>query len=197
MNLDLDKALPLARYAGEAPPIILDNIIEEENIRINASAVLHKGPSNDMRVLTCYLDRSSGKWVEASRASHPFISINVTKINPHQNNKKESDTKKLCLMADSGAMCTLLNFETVKSMGIVPESLETSQVSITSVNGKLLQSQTRQMHTKIVNPRNKAESWERVYVSPKVEISLVSKDCLIRLGIIDPKQFLSDTEVRS
>ena len=79
-------------------------------------------------------------------------------------------------MADSGAMCTLLNFETVKSMGIVPESLETSRVSITRVIGKQLQSQTRQMLVKIVNPRNKAESWERVYISPEVEISLVSKD---------------------
>ena len=31
-DLDWEKALPLSRYAGEAPPIILDNIIEEENI---------------------------------------------------------------------------------------------------------------------------------------------------------------------
>lgn len=53
------------------------------------------------------------------------------------------------------------------------------------------------MHIKIVNPHNKAESWERVYVSPEVEISLVSKDCLVRLGVIDPTQFLSDKEVKS
>ena len=78
-----------------------------------------------------------------------------------------------------------------------PEKLEASTVCITGVNGKQLQSQTRQMHVKIVNPRNKAESWEGVYGSPEVEISLVSKDCLVRLGIIDPTQFLSDKEVSS
>ena len=78
-------------------------------------------------------------------------------------------------MADSGAMCSLLNFETVKSMGLDPEKLDVSSVSITGVNGKKLQSQTRQMHVKIVNSRNNAESWEKVYVSPEIKISLLSK----------------------
>ena len=63
-------------------------------------------------------------------------------------------------MADSGVMCTLLNFETVKSMGIDPEKLEASTVCITRVNVQELKSQTREMHVKIVNPHNKAESWE-------------------------------------
>ena len=100
-------------------------------------------------------------------------------------------------MADSGAMCTLLNHETVRQMGIDPETLETSSVSITGVNGKKLQSQTRQMHVKIVNSKNKAESWEKVYVSQEIKQSLLSKDCLIRLKVINPKHFLSDSEVRS
>ena len=39
-------------------------------------------------------------------------------------------------MADSGAMCSLLNYETVEKMGIDPESLDISAVSITGVNGK-------------------------------------------------------------
>ena len=103
----------------------------------------------------------------------------------------------MCLMADSGAMCTLMTHDTVKTMVIDPEKLEVSSVSITGVNGKRLQSQTRQMHLKIVNPRNQVESWERVYVSPEIELSLVSKDCLVRLGIIDPTMFLSDKEVKS
>ena len=62
---------------------------------------------------------------------------------------------------------------------------------------KKLQSQTRQMHVKIVNSRNKAESWEKVYVSNEIKVSLLSKDCLVRLRVIDPTQFLSDSEVRS
>ena len=100
-------------------------------------------------------------------------------------------------MADSGAMCSLLNHETVKQMGIDPETLQTSSVSITGVNGKKLQSQTRQMHVKIVNSKNKAESWEKVYVSPEIKQSLLSKDCLVRLKVIDPTQFLTDSEVSS
>ena len=48
------------------------------------------------------------------------------------------------------------------------------------------------MHVKIVNPPNQAESWERIYVSPELEMSLISKDCMIRLGILDPKQFLTE-----
>ena len=100
-------------------------------------------------------------------------------------------------MADSGAMCSLLNHETVEKMGIDPESLDKSSVSITGVNGKKLKSQTRQMHVKIVNTKNRAESWEKVYVSSEIKTSLLSKDCLIRLRVIDPTQFLSDSEVRS
>ena len=91
-DLNWEKASHLTRYEGEAPPIILDNIIEEEKISINASAAVRRAPSSDMKVLTCYLDKASGKWVEARRASHPFISVNITKINPHRNNKRESDT---------------------------------------------------------------------------------------------------------
>ena len=53
------------------------------------------------------------------------------------------------------------------------------------------------MHVKIVNNKNGVESWEKLYVSPEIKISLLSKDCLIRLKVIDPNQFLSDTEVRS
>ena len=82
-------------------------------------------------------------------------------------------------------------------MGINPENLETSNVTITGVNGKQLQSQTRQMHVRIVNTSNQQESWEKVYVSEEIKISLVSKDCLIRLKILDPTLFLSDKEVRS
>ena len=62
---------------------------------------------------------------------------------------------------------------------------------------KHFQSQTRQMHVKIVNSKNKAESWEKVYVSPEIKVSLLSKDCLMRLKVIDPNQFLSDSEVKS
>merc|ERR1712015_386055 len=103
----------------------------------------------------------------------------------------------LAMMADSGAMCSLLNYETVKQMGLDPEKLEKSAVSITGVDGKRLQSQTCQMHVRIVNSKTKAESWEKVYVSPDVKVSLLSKDCLIRLKVLDPSQFLSDSELKS
>ena len=65
--------------------------------------------------------------------------------------KCEDYSANLCLMAESGAICSLLNFASVRSMGLDPEDLELSNVSITGVNGKKLQSQTRQMHVKIVN----------------------------------------------
>merc|ERR1712015_248876 len=53
------------------------------------------------------------------------------------------------------------------------------------------------MRVKIVNSKNKVESWEKVYVSPEINISLLSKDCLVRLIVIDPTQFFTDTEVKS
>ena len=53
------------------------------------------------------------------------------------------------------------------------------------------------MHVKIVNPRNRAESWERIYASRDLDMSLISKACMIRLGILDPSLFISEREARS
>ena len=93
-------------------------------------------PSNRLSVLTSYYDHKTDKWYEDNRASHPFISVDVTKINPMKRNKCKDYTANLHLMADSGAMCSLLNYDAVRGMGIVPENLELSNVSITGVNGK-------------------------------------------------------------
>ena len=98
--------------------------------------------------------------------------------------------------AESGAMCSLLNFEAVRAMGLDPEKLEKSHVSITGVNGRKLESQTRQICLKIVNNKTGTESWEKVYVSPEIKTSLLSKDCLVRLKVIDPTQFLEEDEVQ-
>ena len=142
-SLNWEKVLPMVRYPNEAPPIILDNIDEVTDMNVcNNEIKLRDVPSTrDLSVLTSHYDSSTGKWLESRRASHPFISVKMTKICPAENNKDTSLTTTLCLMADSGAMCSLLNHETVKKMGIDPESLEKSNVSITGVNGKKLQSQ--------------------------------------------------------
>ena len=52
------------------------------------------------------------------------------------------------------------------------------------------------MCVKIVNNKTGTESWEKLYVSPEVKTSLLSKDCLIRLKVIDQDQFLDDDEDR-
>ena len=154
--LDWSKVSPLIRYEGKPPPIIMDNI--DKIIDINTIGVKTRNlPSQtDLSVLTSQFDPSSRKWLEAKRASHPFISAQMTKIDPRKSNREDSETTTQCLMADSGVMCSLLNFKTVKSMGINPENMEISNVLITGVNGKKLQSVTRQMHVRIVNSRNKA-----------------------------------------
>ena len=175
----------------------MDNIEEVINANVIGVKARNLPSRTDLSVLTSYFDPNSRKWLEAKRASHPFISVKMTKINPRRDNKEESSTSTQCLMVDSGAMCSLLNYKTVEDMGLIPENLEISNVSITGVNGQKLQSVTRQMHVKIVNSKNGAESWERVYVSPEIKVSLVSKDCLIRLKVIDPSQFLEDSEVKS
>ena len=92
--------------------------------------------SHDLCVLTSYYDPSTHKWLESRRASDPFISVRMTKINPKKSNMCEDQSANLCLMADSVAMCSLLNYETVEAMGLNPDDLELSSISITDVNGK-------------------------------------------------------------
>ena len=70
-ELNWVEAAKYTRYESEAPPIIMDNIVESDNISTNAATMRVTGPSNDMRVLTCHLDKTTGKWVESRRASHP------------------------------------------------------------------------------------------------------------------------------
>ena len=60
-ELNWEKAAPYTRYETEAPPIILDNIIESNNLSINAATTRVKGPTSDMRILTCHLDKATGK----------------------------------------------------------------------------------------------------------------------------------------
>ena len=112
------KALPLTRYTSEAPAIILDNIEEvpEANVCTSDVKVRDLPSSSDLSVLTSHYDPSTHKWLQSRRASHPFISVKMTKINPRKGNVCEDQSTNLCLMADSGAMCSLLNHETVKAM---------------------------------------------------------------------------------
>ena len=125
-TLNWNKVLPMTRYINEAPPIILDIIDEVTDINICTNEIkLRDVPSKtDLSVLTSHYDNATGKWLESRRASHPFISVKMTKINPAKNNKDDTLTTTLCLMADSGAMCRFMNHETVRQMGIDPESLE-------------------------------------------------------------------------
>ena len=88
------------------------------------------------------------------------MSVHVTKIKPDKNNELEGYSANLQLMADSGAMCSLLNFESVRAMSINPEKLKKSNNSITGVNGQQLRAQTRQMCARIINNRTQTESWE-------------------------------------
>ena len=122
------------RHEGKALPIIMDNVNEvvmddmTKVINTNVIGVKTKDlpPTSDLSVWTSYFDHNSKKWLEAKRASHPFISVKMTKINPKKNNKEESSTTTQCVMADSGAMCSLLNFKMVEDMGLNPEDLEIS-----------------------------------------------------------------------
>ena len=63
------KALPLTRYEGEAPPIILDNMDKVIEI-CNSDVKMRNLPSKtDLSVLTSHFDPSSGKWLESRRAA--------------------------------------------------------------------------------------------------------------------------------
>ena len=122
-SINWNKALPMTKYEGKAPPIILDNIDEvnkiddvmlnsiEEDGELEVCNVgeIRLRDNPNLSVLTSYWDEKSEKWLEAERASHPFIAVKMTKINPAKNNSPVSKCTSLCLMADSGAMCNLLN----------------------------------------------------------------------------------------
>ena len=112
-ELEWDKIAPLLRHEDNEDPIIIDNINEVVPDNIDANVLGVK--ASNLSVLTSYFDHKANKWLESKRASHPFISVKMTKINPKKNNKDDSDTTTQCVMADSGAMCSLLNLKWLKT----------------------------------------------------------------------------------
>ena len=91
-SLNWDKISPLIRHEGQAPPMIMDNIEEVINANVIGVKARNLPSRSDLSVLTSYFDPNSRKWLEAKRASHPFISVKMIKINPRRNNKEESST---------------------------------------------------------------------------------------------------------
>ena len=117
-TIDWGKACHVTRHTSTSPPINLENINDVEPSEINicpSDVTICDKPSNRLSVLTSYYDHKTDKWYEANRASHPFISVDVTKINPMKRNKCEDYTANLHIMADSGAMCSLLNYDAVRA----------------------------------------------------------------------------------
>ena len=77
-----------------------------EELNINSAGIKARSIpyTTNLSVLTSVFDHGSGKWLESRRATHPFISVKITKIDPRNQNRKASETTTQCLMADSGAM---------------------------------------------------------------------------------------------
>ena len=81
----------------------VDILEEPVNTKIQANALRVLPSTTDFSVLTSVFDHETGKWRESSRATHPFISVEITRIDPYNRNKSSSPTTTQCLMADSGA----------------------------------------------------------------------------------------------
>ena len=68
------------RIKNDGEKIEVMNKETNEKIDINALRVLPS--STDLSVLTSVFDHKKGKWQESSRATHPFISVQITRIDP-------------------------------------------------------------------------------------------------------------------
>ena len=97
-------------------------------------------------------------------------------------------------MADTGAQCSIFTFGAIRSLGVEPLGLKQSDVSIVGVGGKPLDGIVREICMKIVNNKTGTRSYEKIYVSPDVDKSILSKDSLYRLGVLDPNLFLNESE---
>ena len=67
-------------------------------------------------------------------------------------------------------------------------------MSIVGVGGKPLDGIVREICIKIVNKKTGTKTHEKIYVSPDVDKSILSKDSLYRLKVLDPNLFLNETE---
>ena len=79
-------------------------------------------------------------------------------------------------------------------MGIDPESLQESNVSIIGVGGKPLEETVREICVKIINKKTGTQSHEKIYLSPEVYKAILSKDTLYRLEALDPDLFLNEPD---
>merc|ERR1712105_154584 len=133
------------------------------------------------------------QWVDEENVTHPYIAIQFSQINP-RTLQEISHTMDIKAMADTGAQCSIFTFGAIRSLGVEPLSLKRSDVSIVGVGGKPLDGIVREICIKLVNKKTGTKSYEKIYVSEDVDKSILSKDTLHRLGVLDPNLFLNETE---
>ena len=128
---------------------------------------------------SAYYDEITDKWIDDTELTHPYIAIQAANINPNSL-QETSHTIDLKVMADTGAMCSIFTFDAIRSLGVEPVGLKSCDISIVGVGGKALEGIVREICLKIINRKTGSMSYEKIYVSPDVNKSIVSKDCLYR-----------------
>ena len=141
---------------------------------------------------SAYYDHRMNRWIDNMELTHPYIPIKAAHINP-KSLKETSKSINLKVMADTGAMCSIFTFEAIRDLGVEPLGLRTCDVSIVGVGGKALDGIVREICLKITNKKTGSTLYEKCYVSPDVTKSIVSKDWLYRLGLLDPNLFLNES----
>ena len=167
--------------------------LEVKSLRMNMNRGIRVGGNRGYNFNSAYYDKTIGRWVGDEDITHPYIDIKMVEINP-KSLKESSRTIDMKAMADTGAQCSIFTFEAVRAMGIEPEKLKESDVSIIGVGGKPLEEIVREICVKLTNKKIGTQSHEKIYVSPEVDKSILSKDTLYRLEALDPDLFLNEPD---
>ena len=164
--------------------------LKVKSLQVNMNKVK---PKQGYTVCSTYHNTKMNQWVNEENVTHPYIAIQFSQINPRtlQEISHKLDIKA---MADTGAQCSIFTFGAIRSIGVEPTGLKPSGVSIVGVGGKQLDGIVREICIKLVNRKTGTKSYEKIYVSPDVDKSILSKDTLYRLGVLDPSLFLNETE---
>ena len=109
---------------------------EEENTNIDPRLsnnykgnLLEVNSVRGYKMNSAYFDTQKRRRCKAKQLSHPYIAIEIAKINPHSLKETGSRTD-LKVMADTGAMYSLFTFDAIRKLGINAYTLKPTNVEI-------------------------------------------------------------------
>jgi hypothetical protein len=133
-------------------------------------------------------DPTSKTWETKQASQHPVMDFKVKSTKPG------AKTATWTSMPDTGAQVSMASKNLLRTLKLdFHNDCEETDIRISGVGKGIIDQETRTLKLWIQNPKTKSWAAEMIYISDGHELSLLSYDCILNLGMISKDSLNSDT----